>query len=347
MKKTLHFGIIGSGNIVETHIRSIQELPNAEVTAIFSRNRETAEKWGSQYDIQVYSDYDEFLGNDQMEIVTILTPSGTHADLGILAAKRGKHVVVEKPIDTSLNKTDELIHACKQANVTLSCIFQHRFDDGIIDLKQAMDLGEFGQLNFGAARTSWYRSQEYYDSGAWRGTWELDGGGALMNQSIHYIDLLLYLMGPIEEVYAYCATRAHERIEVEDIAVASLKFKSGALGLIEGNTAAYPGYSATLDIFGNNGSVIIENDQVKEWNFKSGNSYTKSTKEVVQTSASSSKMSSYTSHKRQYEDIVHAILEKRDPLVTGEEARKSLALILAIYESARSGRPVKLYNPKT
>ena len=343
MKKTLHFGMVGSGNIIETHIKSIQGIPNAEVTAIFSRNKETAEKWGDQYNIQVYSDYDEFLNNDEIDIVTILTPSGTHADLGILAAKKGKHVIVEKPIDTTLEKTDELIHVCREANVTLSCIFQHRFDDAIVDIKNAMNLDEFGQLNFGAARTTWYRSQEYYDSGAWRGTWDLDGGGTLMNQSIHYIDLLLYLMGPVEEVHAYCATRAHERIEVEDIAVASIKFKSGALGLIEGNTAAYPGYSATLDVFGNNGSVIIENDQVKEWNFRNGNQYTEATKEVVKTSsASSNKMSSFESHKRQYQDIVNAITEKRDPLVTGEEARKSLELILAIYESARSGRPVRL-----
>lgn len=342
MKKTLYFGIIGSGSIVETHIKSILEIPYAEVTAIFSRNRATAQKWANQYNIQIFNDYEEFLSNDKLDIVTILTPSGTHADLGILAAKNGKHVVVEKPIDKSLNKTNDLIYACREANVMLSCIFQHRFDNGIVDIKHAMDQGEFGQLNFGAARTTWYRSQEYYDSGAWRGTWELDGGGALMNQSIHYIDLLLYLMGPVEEVHAYCATRAHERIEVEDIAVASLKFKSGALGLIEGNTAAYPGYSATLDIFGNNGSVIIENDQVKEWNFKNGNQYTKLSKELARTSASSSKMASYKSHKRQYEDIVHAILENREPLVTGEEAKKSLELILAIYESARSGSPVKL-----
>ncbi|SER57091.1 Gfo/Idh/MocA family protein [Psychrobacillus sp. OK032] len=342
MNKTLQFGMIGSGSITETHIKSIRSIPNAEVTAIFSRNKETAEKLATKYSIQVYSDYEEFLSNDEIDIVTILTPSGTHADLGILAAKKGKHVIVEKPIDTTLAKTNELIHVCREANVTLSCIFQHRFDDAIVDMKNAMNQGEFGQLNFGAARTTWYRSQEYYDSGAWRGTWELDGGGALMNQSIHYIDLLLYLMGPVEEVHAYCATRAHERIEVEDIAVASIKFKSGALGLIEGNTAAYPGYSATLDIFGNNGSVIIENDQVKEWNFKSGNHYTKASGKVVRTSASSNKMSSYESHKRQYQDIVHAILEKRDPLVTGEEARKSLELILAIYESAKSGIPVKM-----
>lgn len=342
MKKTFHFGIIGSGSIVETHIKSIEEIPNAKVTAIFSRNKETAEKWGNQYNIRVYSDYEHFLSNDDLDIVTILTPSGTHADFGIIAAKKGKHVIVEKPIDTTLSKTNELIHVCREANVTLSCIFQHRFDNAIVDTKNAMDLGEFGQLNFGAARTTWYRSQEYYDSGAWRGTWELDGGGALMNQSIHYIDLLLYLMGPVKEVHAFCATRAHERIEVEDIAVATLKFKSGALGLIEGNTAAYPGYSATLDIFGSNGSVVIENDQVKEWNFRNGKPYIKDRIKEEITSASSHKMSSYESHKRQYQDIVNAISEKRDPQVTGEEARKSVELILAIYESAKSGRTVKL-----
>ncbi|WP_174727471.1 Gfo/Idh/MocA family protein [Mesobacillus harenae] len=342
MKKLLNFGIVGTGSITETHIKSIQEIPDAAVKAIFSRKKETAKKWGEEYNLEYYNNYEEFLKNEEFNIVTILTPSGTHAELGILAAKAGKHVVVEKPIDTTLVKTNELIQACRKANVTLSCIFQHRFDDAIVDLKKVIDQGEFGQLNFGAARTTWYRSQEYYDSGAWRGTWELDGGGALMNQSIHYIDLLLYLMGPVEEVHAYCATRAHERIEVEDVAVASLKFKSGALGLIEGNTAAYPGYSATLDIFGGNGSVIIENDDVKEWNFRDGQQYSKASGEATKNSASSNKMASYESHKRQYEDIVTAISENRDPLVTGEEARNSLQLILAIYESAKTGKPIRI-----
>ncbi len=281
------------------------------VTAIYSRNKEAAVKWASQYNLRAYSNYEDFLNDAEIDIVSILTPSGTHAELGILAAKRGKHVVVEKPIDTTLSKTNELIDVCRKANVTLSCIFQHRFDDAIQEVKSALDQGQFGQLNFGAARTTWYRSQEYYDSGAWRGTWELDGGGALMNQSIHYIDLLLYLMGPVEEVHGYCATRAHENIEVEDIAVASLKFKSGALGLIEGNTAAYPGYSATLDIFGSNGSVIVENDQIKNLNFRNGYSYKKAENVVASTSASSNKMTSYQSHKRQYQDIINAILEKK------------------------------------
>lgn len=342
MNETLNVGIVGSGSITETHIKSINQIPNTKVKAIYSRNKETAEKWGTAYNIDAYSNYQEFLQDAGIDIVTILTPSGTHTDFGIPAAKAGKHVVMEKPIDISLSKTEELIRVCKEENVILSCILQHRFDDAILEVKKVLDQGEFGQLNFGAARTTWFRSQEYYDSGAWRGTWELDGGGALMNQSIHYIDLLLYLMGPVEEVHAYCATRAHERIEVEDIAVASIKFKSGALGLIEGNTAAYPGYSATLDLFGSNGSVIIENDHVKEWNFRSGNQYENKQIEAVKTSASSNKMATHESHKRQYEDIINAIRENREPLVTGEEAKKALELILAIYQSAREGKPIKL-----
>ena len=139
MEKTLNFGIVGSGSITETHIKSIQKIRNAKVTAIFSRNKETAKKWSTQYNIQAYSDYEDFLKNDEMDIVTILTPSGTHADLGILAAKKGKHVIVEKPIDTTLAKTNELICVCREANVTLSCIFQHRFDDAVINIKHAMD----------------------------------------------------------------------------------------------------------------------------------------------------------------------------------------------------------------
>jgi UDP-N-acetyl-2-amino-2-deoxyglucuronate dehydrogenase len=340
--KTLNFAIVGTGNIADKHIKSIQEVPHAAVKAVFSRKRENAEKWARTYNLDYYTDYEKMLSDESIDIVTILTPSGTHAELGMAAARAGKQVVVEKPIDVTLAKAEQLIHACREAGVTLSCIFQHRFDDAFMQVRQAVDQGEFGQLNFGAARTTLFRSQEYYDSGAWRGTWELDGGGALMNQSIHYIDLLLNVMGPVDEVHAFCATRAHEKIDVEDIAVASLKFKSGALGLIEGNTAAYPGYGATLDIFGENGSVIIEQDHVKEWNFKSGKPYSRTTGEAVKSSASSPNLDSYESFKRQYQDIVAAIQENRDPLVTGEEARKSLELILAIYESARMGKPVKL-----
>ncbi|MDR4887602.1 Gfo/Idh/MocA family oxidoreductase [Fredinandcohnia sp. QZ13] len=341
MTQKVKVGIVGSGSIANTHMKSIIEVPNAELVAVYSRNKETVQKLADTYNITPYTDYQDFLTNAGIDMVAIVTPSGTHAELGIAAAKAGKHVVVEKPIDITIDKTNQLIAACKQANVTLSCIFQHRFDEAVQDVKKVLNEGEFGQLNFGAARTTIYRSQEYYDSGAWRGTWELDGGGALINQSIHYIDLLLYVMGPVDEVYAYTATRAHERIEVEDIAVATVKFKSGALGLIEGNTTAYPGFSTTLDIFGTNGSVIIENDNVKEWKFKSGLEYENKQTEM-ETNVSSNIVKSNQSFVKQYTDVVQAILENREPLVTGEEAKKSLELILAIYQSAREGRPVKL-----
>ncbi|MEH7235727.1 Gfo/Idh/MocA family protein [Bacillus sp. JJ1562] len=341
MTNKLKIGIVGSGSIANTHIKSIIEVPSAELVAVYSRNKETVQKLADTYNLKAYTDYEDFLKNAGIDMVAIVTPSGTHAELGIAAAKAGKHVIVEKPIDITIERTNQLIEACKQANVTLSCIFQHRFDEAIQDIKKVLNEGEFGQLNFGAARTTIYRSQEYYDSGAWRGTWELDGGGALINQSIHYIDLLLYVMGPVEEVYAYTATRAHERIEVEDIAVATVKFKSGALGLIEGNTTAYPGFSTTLDIFGTNGSVIIENDNVKEWKFKSGLEYGNA-KGQTHNDVASPNVKNNQSFVQQYTDVVQAILENRTPLVTGEEAKKSLELILAIYQSAREGRPVKL-----
>ncbi|WP_146200565.1 Gfo/Idh/MocA family protein, partial [Paenibacillus agaridevorans] len=176
-------------------------------------------------------------------------------------------------IDITLDSADRLIEACRKHGVKLICISQHRYDPAIVQLKQAVDAGKLGQLNFGASHTKWYRPQSYYDGNGWRGTWALDGGGALMNQSIHYIDLLQYIMGPVDEVFAYCATRAHERIEVEDIGVAAVKFKSGAIGLIEGNTAAYPGFCSRLDIYGSDGGVIIENDEVKEWRLRSGETY--------------------------------------------------------------------------
>ncbi|MEH7379251.1 Gfo/Idh/MocA family oxidoreductase [Bacillus sp. JJ1533] len=341
MSKTVKIGVVGSGSIANTHIKSIKQVPNAELVAIYSRNKETVQNLADTYHIKAYTDYQDFLMNAGIDMVAIVTPSGTHAELGMAAAKAGKHVVVEKPIDITIEKTNQLIESCNQANVTLSCIFQHRFDEAIQDVKKVLNEGEFGQLNFGAARTTIYRSQEYYDSGAWRGTWELDGGGALINQSIHYIDLLLYMMGPVDEVYAYTATRAHERIEVEDIAVATVKFKSSALGLIEGNTTAYPGFSTTLDIFGTNGSVIIENDNVKEWKFKSGLEYEKKQDQIA-NDVSSNAVKSNESFVKQYTDVVQAILENRKPLVSGEEAKKSLELILAIYQSAREGRPVKL-----
>ncbi|SHE74398.1 Predicted dehydrogenase [Caldanaerobius fijiensis DSM 17918] len=343
MKKKLGFAIVGCGVISKTHARCISELPDAQLIAVADIIEERAKNLAEQYNCDYYTDYHELLKRDDIDVVNVTTPSGLHAMVGIDAAKAGKHVIVEKPIDVTLEKADALIKACREAGVKLCSISQHRFDDDIVILKKAVEEGKLGQLNFGGSHTKWYRSQEYYDSGDWRGTWELDGGGALMNQSIHYVDLLQYIMGPVEEVYAYCATRAHVRIEVEDEAIAAVKFKNGAIGVIEGNTAAYPGFCTRLDIYGSEGSVIVENDRIKEWKLKSGEEKPETAVEneklIVGTSSADIW---HNSHKKEIQDMIDAIQNDRDPMVTGEEGRKPLEIILAIYESARRHEPVKL-----
>lgn len=344
--KPLNFAIIGCGVIATTHARSIDELPDARLVAVCDILPERAQALAEKYPADVYQDYREVLEREDVDVVAVLTPSGLHADIGIDAARAGKHVLVEKPMDISLEKADALIEACRQAGVKLGCISQHRFDPAIMALKQAVEEQKLGQLNFGASHTKWYRSQAYYDSGTWRGTWALDGGGALINQSIHYVDMLQYIMGPVEELHAYCATRAHERIEVEDVAVASLKFRSGAVGLLEGSTLAYPGFCARLDVYGSLGSVIIENEQVIAWKLISGEPCPVEPHPVGFIGGTSSHDIWHHAHKRQIADMVAAIQEDREPLVNGEEGRKPLEIVLAVYESARTGRPVRLGREK-
>jgi UDP-N-acetyl-2-amino-2-deoxyglucuronate dehydrogenase len=340
MTGVVQFAIVGYGTIGKIHAKCLEELPNANLRAVYSQHSDE-DAVRSLHHTEFYTDYYAMLSNPEIDAVIIATPNGTHAELGIEAAKAGKHVIVEKPIDISMDKANALIRACRENNVKLSCILQHRFDKSFVQLKEAIDSGQLGQLNFGASHTKWYRNQEYYDMVDWRGTWAMDGGGALMNQSIHYIDMLLYLMGPVEEVYGLCTTRDHANIEVEDLAVATLRFKSGALGIIEGTTVAYPGFGTMLDIYGSEGSVRIENDQIKEWSLKSGITSSYEYKRNIETGASSAAISNQA-HKLQIEDTIEAIQQDREPKVNGEEAIKTLKLILAIYETSNIGKPIRL-----
>ena len=349
MSRKVRSAVVGLGAIGPTHVMSLKQIENAELYAVCDLVREKADKFAAENGCRVYYDFDEMLKDPNIDLVHLCVPSGLHAQLGVRAAKAGKNVLTEKPIDVTLEAADRLIAACHEAGVVLSCISQHRFDDAMLEAHAALEQGLFGKLTFGGSHTKWYRSQEYYDSGDWRGTWKLDGGGALMNQSVHYVDLLQYMMGPVEEVSAYCATLAHERIEVEDVAAATLKFKNGALGLLEGNTAAFPGFCARLDIYGTDGGIIIENDEIRDRRFRAegeGNgdfygSISHTTKGSTGAGASSAAIGA-SSHERQIRDVVSAILEGRQPKVTGEEARSPLAIILAVYESARTGGPVKV-----
>jgi UDP-N-acetyl-2-amino-2-deoxyglucuronate dehydrogenase len=345
-------GVVGLGAIGPLHLTAISNIENAEVAAVCDIVRERADGFAEMYGCKAYYSIDELLKDDSVDLVHICVPSGMHAKLGIAAARAGKHVLVEKPIDVTLEAADALIQACDDAGVVLSCISQHRFDDAMLEARDALERGLFGTLTFGGSHTKWYRPQEYYDSGDWRGTWELDGGGALMNQSVHYVDLLQYMMGEVDEVFAYCATRAHVRIEVEDVAAAALRFKNGAVGLLEGNTAAYPGYCTRLDIYGTDGGIIIENDRIRERKFRAegadgsgfygtiSNAGDEATDKRL--SGASSAQIAANSHQRQIQDVVDAIRTGRPPKVTGRDARHPLAVILAAYESARTGKAVKV-----
>ena len=239
--KTYGFGIIGCGMISDFHSAAIADIKNGKLVAVSSRKAENSQRLVDRYSIQAYSDYNEMLNRDDIDIVCVCTPSGAHMEPAVAAAEAGKHVIIEKPLEITLERCDDIIESCEKANVRLCAIFNSRFSDASQLVKDTVSSGRLGQLTLGDAYVKWYRSQDYYDSGDWRGTMELDGGGALMNQSIHAIDFLQYVMGPVESIQAFTDTLAHKRIDVEDVAVAALRFKNGALGVVEGTTAVYPG----------------------------------------------------------------------------------------------------------
>ena len=239
---SLGFAIVGTGMISEFHARALAEVRGAKFVACYDRAVKRAKQFGKEHGCTVYNSLEELLKDERVDAVSIATPSGAHLEPAVAAAKAGKHVIVEKPLEVTLKRCDRIIAACEKHGVKLATIFPSRFHDSSIKMKRAIEAGRFGRMTLGDAYIKWYRTQEYYDSGAWRGTWALDGGGALMNQAIHTVDLLSWMMGPVAEVQAHTATLAHKRIEVEDVATATLRFANGALGVIEASTAIYPGY---------------------------------------------------------------------------------------------------------
>ena len=337
--EVVRFGLVGCGNVSRIHAESIKRIPNAKLVAVMSRTEKKAWNLAREYECDYHTDLESLLKRKDVDAVVILTPNALHADIGIEAARYGKHVVVEKPIDVSLEKAERLIEECDKNDVKLSVIFQRRFSDAARKLKKFLDEGEFGKINFGNALVKWYRTQEYYDSGDWRGTWEFEGGGALINQSIHYLDLLIYFIGPVDEVFAYMDTRAH-KIEVEDILVGTLKFRNGALGLIEANTTAYPGFEARLDVYGDEGSAIVVDDELVRLTVK-GKIDIGSPRTSRNLTGASSPTISFELHRRQYEDIVNSIINDKKPAVDGIDGLNTLAVVLALYESAKTGKAVK------
>jgi predicted dehydrogenase len=342
------FGIVGAGMISRFHARALADVRGAKLVACADNAPGRAEALAKEFECKAYNSVDGMLADKGVDAVTIATPSGAHMEPAVAAARAGKHVIVEKPLEITLKKCDKIIDACEKAGVKLSAIFPSRFHDSSKLLKQAVDQQRFGRITLGDAYVKWYRTQQYYDSGAWRGTWALDGGGALMNQAVHTVDLLAWFMGPVVEVQAYTATLAHERIEVEDAAVATLRFANGALGVVEATTAAYPGYLKRIELHGSEGSAVLEEEDIKHWDFlKKSRGDAAVHRQMAQSKSTGGGAADpaaigHHGHAMQFQDFVDSIRKERTPAIDGQEGRRSVEIILAIYQSAKTGKKVTL-----
>jgi predicted dehydrogenase len=340
------FAIVGGGAIFPWHADAVASLPNTSVRAVVDLVPEVAEKRAAEAGAAAYTSLDEALARDDIDVVTVCVASGLHAEIGVRAAEAGKHLLVEKPIEISLAAADRLIAACDRAGVGLSVMSQHRYDAGVMKLREAVDAGRLGRLILGDAIVKWYRTQGYYETAGWRGTWAMDGGGALMNQGVHYVDLLLWMMGPVRRVFARCRTGAHQ-IEVEDIALAVLEFESGAIGSIEASTAVYPALPERLEVTGTEGTVVVEVGEIRAWQLKDELGETGPFGKKVRWTEPSPPVpvDRFVAHRSQIADYLDALETGRRPPNDGVEARRTLELILAVYESSASGREVELPLP--
>ncbi len=343
------FGIVGTGVIAAMHAEAIARLPGARLAAVTNVVPGAAAAFAAARGAAAVSSLDALLARADVDVVCVCVPSGLHAEIGMRAARAGKHLVVEKPIDVTLAAADRLIAAARAGGVALTVISQHRFDPGLIELKRLLDQGALGRLVLGEASTKWYRTQAYYDSAGWRGTWALDGG-SLMNQGVHYVDLLRWCMGPVREVTAVCATLAHQ-IEAEDTALAIIRFASGAVGTILSSTAAYPGFPQRLEVTGTDGTVIVEDGRVVRRALAAGSPAGPGAEASGGAAsgagggagaAADPAAVDVAAHAAQIADLLAAIDTGREPAVSGEAGRDALEVVCAVYESARTGRTVRL-----
>ena len=342
--KKFGMAIVGCGVISDTHLAAIQTLPNARLVAVCDSREEAARAKGGELGVEAYTELAQLLARPDVDVVDIVVPSGLHAKLGIQAAQAGKHVITTKPLDITLEAVDALIAACDENHVKLGVVLQMRTYPFFRRIQAAVREGKLGRLLYGSAIVPWFRSHEYY-ARSWQGSKALDGGGALMNQSIHYVDLLVALMGNVSEVCGFADNLAHE-IEVEDIATASLKFASGAHGSIQGTTLTYEGLPARLEIHGSRGNIIVSGEDLQLWQVEGEETYFDPEAGRHKGGATDPKsgMLGYAvqAHAEQIADVLAAIEEDRAPQLDGREARRAVEVILAIYQSSAERRYIKL-----
>lgn len=330
----VHAGFVGGGNITGTHIRAALAVPDVRVAAVFGSNGEKVAALCAEHEGEPYTDFHEFLKHRPMDVVIIGSPSALHADQGIGAAREGLHVLVEKPIDVKMEQAKALVRTATESRVKLGVIFQDRLKPDILRLKDWIRSGKIGRPTLVEASVKWYRPQEYYSGSKWRGTLALDGGGALMNQGVHTVDLLGYLLGDISRVQAVTSTSLHN-IECEDTCVATLEFKNGAVGTLQATTGAYPGYARHVEITGTEGTVRLEQDRIVRVDLRTPIPDLKLSKVADQNpSANSPVISDVSGHRRIIEDFIHCIHTGGVPVCDGREGLRSLAVVESIYRAA-------------
>ena len=355
--KTIRFALVGCGSIAKTQIKALRELsPLAELVCICDRIPERAEALAQEFGLESM-EFETACGDPEIDAITFCTPSGVHAGQAVEALEAGKHVVVEKPMDVTVEACEKLKDAADRSGKQFAVISQHRFDPASKTVSQAIVERKLGDLVFAEARIPWYRTQEYYDSGDWRGTWELDGGGCLMNQGIHTVDLMLWLAGPVKRVFARMKTVAHERIEVEDLITVQVEFVSGMMGSLIASTALYPGYPISLGLFGTTGSAVIEGDELETLAIQGeetirgdgANAHAvqvatggtrSATNEAEKPSDSVWKWGD--AHREQFREFVECIHSGAKPTVTAEDGLAAVRFIKSCYESAQKGDWIEL-----
>ncbi len=342
-------GVVGTGMIGNFHADAIKSLENGKLVAACDVVEDRVKAFAEKHGCKAYTSVDALLADDAVDVITIGTPSGLHLEPAVAAAKVGKHAIVEKPIEITLDRVDQILDAHDKAGTTVGGVFNSRFAKVSQLFKEAVDAGRFGRLTFGMAYGPWWRDQAYYDSGGWRGTWKLDGGGAMMNQGIHTIDLLQYLMGPVKSVSAHASTLAHTNVEVEDTAAVALEFANGALGTIACTTSMWPGHFRIIEVAGETGTAAVSETNFIFWQFKEETEQDNRVREeflkfpTVSVGASdpSAGLTSEL-HRANFAEFLAALDEKRAPAISGAEARKAVEIILAAYKSAKEGKTVSL-----
>ncbi len=340
----LGFGIIGAGTIAGFHAQAIAQLAGARLVGVASRSIDHARTVADKHGALATTDLAGLLARPDLDIVCITTPSGAHLEPALAAIRARKHVVIEKPLEITTARADRILDAADKAGVHIAPIFQGRFGDGARTVKAALDAGRLGRLVLASAYVKWHRTAQYYTG--YRGSLALDGGGAVINQAIHGLDLLQWFAGLPAEIFAWKTRRVHTGIEAEDTAAAALRFPGGALGAFEASTALWPGWSRRIELCGEHGSVSLEDDRIARWEFRDARPEDDGIRaggaNALGSGASDPKAINTEGHRRQLQDLVDALRENRAPAIDGREGRKAVAFVNALYVSAETGRPVTL-----